>query len=64
MEDRKLLTPSNISVIRQSKAVTYWHDQKHIASVIEKYKEQMISNEVLSKKSINSFIWTDSDINR
>jgi len=33
MEDRKLLTPSNISVIRQSKAVTYWHDQKHIASV-------------------------------
>lgn len=34
LEDRKQLTPENKALIRKSKSVTYWHDQKYVASVI------------------------------
>lgn len=36
MEDRKEVTPSNLYLVRQSKSVTFWNDQKSVASVCSK----------------------------
>merc|ERR1712137_837746 len=66
LEDRKQLTPDNKALVRKSKSVTYWHDQKYVASVIEKYNEQMNSSEMEEKrKYLNTkFAWTEADIAR
>ena len=66
MEDRKELTSDNKALIRKSKSVTYWHDQKYVATVIERYREQMATEEMEQKRSYlnTKFAWTERDVQK